>query len=510
MAATKHDFARALLLVAAIFLAASGIGLLFLKIGLPDTNIVVVYLLAVQVTVWLTQSLALGLGASVLATFLFYYFFAEPIFAFSVEDPNYVVTLVVMAISALVTSIIITHTQRSEKAAREKEEEMKALYSLTNHLTDAGDFHEIACVAVSSISECFRCRAGCLCFDEYGMPEPAFVQQLSPKKQIMRELESRLDMKHRIDSLRTGYDAGTEFYDWPIYGKDSVLGVLRIPSQSAEGLVEQDMRLLRAMIENVALAMDRFRSAEQKMKTREEIIGERYRSTLLRSISHDLRTPLAGITGISEMLMGMTEQDDPRHALASDIYRDADWLRSMVENILNLTRIQDSGLPLKKRSEALEEVVGGAVGRVSSRCPEYRFAVSVPDELIFIPMDIKLIEQVIINLLDNAVKQSTPGDEISILAELSPAKSEVSFKIRDSGTGIRPDVLPHLFEMFYSQPTGEPSARQGIGLGLTICQTIVRAHGGRIEGRNRADGNGAEFEFTLPLDEEEERDEAIQ
>ena len=486
-------------LTAAIFFAATGIGYIFRFILLPDTNIVVVYLLAVLMTAWLTRSFIFGFIASILATFMFNYLFAEPIFTFSVNDPNYIVTFFTMTITALITSTLTSHVQRSATEAKEKEAETKAIFNLTNHLTDAKDVHDIAGITVSAISECFSCYAGCLCFDENNMPEDTFVQQVLGDEQIRREVADIDEMKHRVEGLRTGFDVGPEFTDWPVYGQESILGLIRIPNDRAKSMNEAQMRLLRSMIESTALAMDRFRSAEQRIKSREEILKERYRANLLRAISHDIRTPLSGMIGTAEMLMDMTGPDDPRLGLMKGIQKDADWLHSLVENILNLTRLQDGELSINKQLEAVEEVISEAVGHIEALASEHDILVEVPGELLLVPMDAKLIKQVMINLLENAVRHTGPKQDIGIKAELYENESIVKFTVWDTGTGIRKKDLPNIFQMFYTSQTKHADAKKGIGLGLAICETIVKAHGGSIEARNRANGHGAEFTFALPM-----------
>ena len=488
-------------LTAAIFLATSFIGYLFRRIGFPDTNIVVVYILAVLITAWLTQSFIFGFIASLFATFLFNYFFTEPIFAFSVNDLNYIVTFAIMTITAIITSTLTSHAQRSAAVAREKEAETKAIYNLTNHLTDAKDIHDIAGIAVTAISECFLCNAACLCFDEHNIPENTFIQQMLNDKQVRREVADIAEMKLRIESLRTGYDIGAEFTDWPVYGRESILGVIRIPNSKAKSMNDVQMRLLRSMIESTALAMDRFRSAEQRIKSREEIGKERYRTNLLRAISHDIRTPLSGMIGTTEMLLDMTERDDPRYELVQGIQNDADWLHSLVENILNLTRLQDHEVLINKQWEAVEEVIGEAVSHISARAPEYEISVDVPKELLLVPMDAKLIEQVIINLLDNAIKHTKPEQEIGISVKHCMNTNAVEFTVRDRGVGIHIKDLPNIFQVFYTSHAKRADTKHGMGLGLAICETIVKAHGGTIEAHNRIDGPGVEFTFTLPMED---------
>ena len=226
---------------------------------------------------------------------------------------------------------------------------------------------------------------------------------------------------------------------------------------------------------------------------------ERERANLLRAISHDLRTPLSGIMGTSEILMDMTDKEDRRQELLQGIYQDADWLKSLVENILSLTRLQDGKIVIQKEMEAIEEVIGCAVAHVERSFPEREIQVEIPDEFRLVPMDAKLIEQVITNLLDNEVKHTRPQETITVSAGYTEDTLLVS--VRDEGEGIAEADVSNLFKIFYTSKTRSADVKRGIGLGLTICETVVNAHGGTITGRNRTDGKGAEFIFTLPLTE---------
>ncbi len=489
------------LLMVVLLFAASVTGVFFRFIGFPETNIVIIYILSVLMTAWLTDGFIFGVFSSLLATFLFNYFFTEPYLTFSVDDPSYSITFIIMTITALITSTITSHAKQSALIAKQKEEETKSVYSLTTLLTEAKDILDIAGITVKAISGCFYCQAACLCFDEKGAPDKYFIQHTQDKRLVKRALEEK-DIGQRMGRLPSGFYAGAEFYDWPIQSRKNLFGLIRIPREDAKKMSEAQIRLLRAMIESSALAMDRFRAAEQRIKFREETVQERYRGNLLRAISHDLRTPLSGIMGTSEMIMDMTGQDDPCYSLAFDIHKDADWLHSMVENILSLTRLQEGRLILNRQMEAVEEVIAGAVDHIAKRSPEHEINVSAPDEFLLVPMDAKLVKQVLINLLDNAIKHTLPSQEISVSVEKDEKKQAVVFSVRDRGSGIAKEDLPNIFQMFYTSQARHPDAKQGVGLGLSICDAIIKAHGGNIEANNRIDGSGAEFIFTLPLEVE--------
>lgn len=494
------DVLRHTLTTAILIAVATGIGALFRYLGFPETNIVVVYVFSILLIACFTRGYVYGMTASVIATGAFNYFFTEPYFTFSVNDPTYWVTFAVMTVTAFITGALTSKVMQGAAAAREKELEASALYALTNRLTDAADLSDIAGIAAGAISGVMECRAACLCFDEKGQPEPSFIQQQNAGRQIRRKTDDPPEIQRRIERLQSACDVGGEFCDWPIRGREAVLGVMRIPRESVAVMNEPQMRLLRSMIECTALAMDRFRSAQERIRSREETVQERCRGNLLRAISHDLRTPLSGIMGTSEMLMDMTSPEDPRRALAEDIHQDADWLHSMVVNILSLTRLQEGKLAIARQMEAPEEVIGGAVAHIMQRSPGREITVGAPDELMFVPMDAKLIEQVLINLLDNAVKHTPPENEISVSVREDREAACAVFSVADRGCGIAAADLPHIFQAFYTTRSKEADAHRGIGLGLAICESIVAAHGGAIEAHNRADGHGAEFVFTLPLE----------
>ena len=243
-------------------------------------------------------------------------------------------------------------------------------------------------------------------------------------------------------------------------------------------------------------------STQQRLKLREETEKERYRANLLRAISHDIRTPLSGMMGTTEMLIDMTGKDDTRYELIRGLQKDTDWLHSLVENILNLTRLQDGKLSVIKQREAVEEVISGAVSHIEAhQTLGHEITINIPDELILVPMDAKLIEQVMINLFDNAIKHTKPEQEIQIAVEQCKNTNTVKFTIKDRGTGIQKTDLPNIFQVFYTSNTENTDIKQGMGLGLAICETIVKAHGGNIEAKNRTDGQGAEFSFTLPMED---------
>ena len=482
------------LMIPLFLLAATGLGVLFDAIGFPETNIVLVYVAAVLLVARFTHALYYGLAASVIATFAFNYFFTEPRFTFAVSDTSYLITFAIMMFTSLITSALTARVKRSAREATERAQETQALYQLTNRLSDAQSLEDIGAVAVESVSRTFSCQAAFLAFVR-GVPEKTFLQY-APGGVVHRKLDPRDEVAHRVEYLRGDHVESAEFIEWPVYGREQILGVVRLPREGAF-LTDHQQQLLRSMLESVAMAIDRLNAAQAQQRYREESRQERYRSNLLRAISHDLRTPLSGIMGTSEMIRDLSEPSDRRYTLAREIWSDADWLRALVENILSLTRLEDGSLHIQKQPEAVEEIVGSALGQMERRAPEYEIDAELPDALMLVPMDAKLIEQMLINLLDNAVKHTPVGREIKICVE--ERDGFAVFRVLDRGEGIRAEDLPHLFERFYTSQSRRADAKRGIGLGLSICDAIAKAHGGCIRAKNR-EGGGAEFTFTLPME----------
>ncbi|MCC5895245.1 MAG: DUF4118 domain-containing protein [Alkalibacterium sp.] len=441
-----------------------------------------------------------GIAASIAATLLFNYLFTSPYYTLTVDNPSYIITFVIMTTTAIITSALTTRTNQNKIKAEEKESETKALYNLTSRLTDALDIDQIASVSAQMISNVLDCKAGCLPFNHNRNPERYFIQQVSPDEQIKVELDDPEALKYRILSLRSGYDITEDYFDWPIYGQENILGIIRIPKETAVDLDDAHKRLLLSMIENTALAMDRVYLAEERLKSFEETTQERHRGNLLRGISHDLRTPLSGIMATSEMLKDMTLKTDSRYDMMEAINTDAIWLHSLVENVLSLTRLQEGKLTLDKEEEAIEEVIDEAIRQIKKRAPEQRVNVDMPKDVLLVPMDGKLIMQVFINLLENTIKHTSSNKPITIVVDNEEIENKVLIKVIDQGNGIADEELENIFKPFYTAGSKHADAKNRVGLGLSICDSIVNAHGGEIWAQNREDGTGAELIFSLPLE----------
>lgn len=240
---------------------------------------------------------------------------------------------------------------------------------------------------------------------------------------------------------------------------------------------------------------------KRQEQLRYEAEKDRMRANLLRSVSHDIRTPLAAIMGLSATVEEGETLSDEGRGMVEEIRQNAQWLLHLSENILSVTRFSEEGVVIEKSDEVVEEIVGSAIRRFRKNCAtDIPIAVTKPEEILLVPMDATLIEQVLLNLLENVARHSPSATEIFI--EIRDEGSRVWLTVADNGDGIPPQLLGVLFDGYLPLGAVEASDRsRHMGIGLSVCRAIVRAHGGEIYARNRV-GGGAEFRFWLPAEEE--------
>jgi two-component system sensor histidine kinase KdpD len=284
----------------------------------------------------------------------------------------------------------------------------------------------------------------------------------------------------------------------PLIGSRGAVGVLGVSAED-QGALESPEQLhqLEAFGNQTAVAVERAKLAEEARLAEVRAETERLRNSLLSSVSHDLRTPLAAITGASSSLLESSAElgGATKVELIRSIHREAERLDRLVNNLLDMTRLESGGVSIRREWQALDGIVGAALKRVERALSGREVHVDIPADLPLLPIDAVLIEQALINILDNAAKYTPPGSPIDIAAT-ADARA-VTVEIGDRGPGFAPGDEARIFEKFYR---GSSTERAGAGLGLAICRAIIASHGGRIWAENRP-GGGALFRFTLPLEE---------
>lgn len=459
-------------------------------------NLIMVYLLGV-VAVASRYGRAPSIFACLLSVAAFDFFFVPPYFTFAVADTQYLVTFGIMLVVALVISQLTIRIRWGAEAARQRERRTAALYALSRELASTRGVPNILQAAVRHIAEVFRSQIVVLLPDVSGQ---LAVQPGLPGRFPVDASElgvSQWAFAHgQMAGLGTATLPGAKALYLPLSASGKALGVLGIQPEDPHSLeAPEHVHQLETFANQTALALERARLAEEAQQAQVRAEAERLRSSLLSSVSHDLRTPLASITGAASSLLENWGDLDAsaRQELLETLHEEADRLNRLVNNLLNMTRIESGALQVRREWHPLEEIVGAALGRLAKPLGDRPVTTRLPAELPLVPVDDVLMEQVFINLLDNAIKHTPAGSAIEIGAEAG--EGSVAVEVTDSGAGLRPGDEVRVFERFYRGPTVTAS---GAGLGLAICRGIVEAHGGRIWAENRT-GGGMAFRFTIPL-----------
>jgi len=463
---------------------------------LPD--VVMVFLLGVLV-VSMRFGYMPSLLTAVLSVIAFDFFFVPPYFSFAVTDLRHIVTFAVMFLVALVISHLTKRVRDQADAARGRERRTASLYALSRELGVAHGRERLIEVADRHIRDVFGgAGIAVLTPGAHGMLEPSFVEPgtLDPADKDLGVAEwVWLHQRPAGASTDTLPSARALFV--PLKGARGRVGVLGIYPSSATRLDDPDERqLIDTFAGLIGSAIERTELAEEARRARLRVETEQLRNSLLSSVSHDLRTPLAVVTGSTSALLEEDGPKDPkvRRELLQTAHDESLRLNRLVRNLLDMTRLEAGALRVQKEPQPIEEVVGAALGRMEDRLHGREVHADIPLDMPLVPYDSALVEQVLINLLENATKYAPAGTPIDVSARVKD--DEIEIDVADRGPGVDPHEHERVFEKFYRAREGEGG---GVGLGLTICRGIVSAHGGRIWVEDRP-GGGAVFRFTLPLE----------
>ncbi len=464
---------------------------------LNPANLVMFYLLAVVVV-----ALRLGYGPAMLAAaagvIAFNFFFVPPQRAFSVADAQYLLTFLGLFCVGVVIASLTSRVRNQTEAARRREWETAQLYSLSRELSTVMEQGIIVQRIVSRAQQTFQCEAA-LYLPAAGELQVAAQTAAPPGSHAKDELEAvKWAYKRGLPAGRgTDTMPHAAGYYVPLISAQKVIGVLALYQQPA--IPPEQQRLLDAFATQSAMAIEAVQLGEEAQQARLLREKERLQAAVLNSISHDLRTPLVSITGtLSSLLQGDVLFDEhSRLELLAGAYSEAERLNRLVGNLLDMSRLEAGSIRLKRELYDLSEVIAVARAQLREQLSKRRVIIHFPDDLPMIPVDLTLFAQVFVNLLDNAMKYSSPDTPIEIRAAHSDTSVQIT--VADHGIGIPEPDLPHIFEKFYRAST--VNGQGGSGLGLSICQGIVEAHGGTIEAKNRPQG-GTCFLINLPLQPE--------
>jgi two-component system sensor histidine kinase KdpD len=461
------------------------------------SNLVMVYLLGAAIA-----ALKLGRGpasaAAVANVLAFDFFFVPPRFSFAVADFQYVVTFGVMLTVTLIIANLVANVRAQTRSARTREHRTALLYAMSRELVSTRGREDLARVAVKHVAETFASRAVVLVADaDDRLRYPKSAPTVGSLVRADLWIAQRVYDNGTSAGLGTDTLAESVAQYLPLRAGRHVLGVLAVePTQRWRLLMPEQRHLIETFAGQIALALERARLQEEAEEARVTAETEGIRNTLLASISHDLRTPLAVITSASSALNDPTMNFDAqaRRSLSGQIEAKSKEMAEIISNVLDLVRLESGQFSMRFDCVAIEDLVNSALQRLSARLLDHRVEVQIAADLPPARVDGSLVLQVITNLLENVVKYTPPGTTVCIVAAREQAHLRVC--VDDTGPGLPSGDLERLFAKFHRGR--DESSAGGAGLGLSICRAIVTAHGGQIHASQRP-GGGARFAFTLPV-----------
>ena len=497
---------RDLLLTAGIFAAATIVGWFFLQLGFANANIIMVYLLGVLLTSAFTSGYTCGVLSAFLSVILFNYFLTEPRLSLAAYGSKYPITFVVMFTAALLTSTLAAKLKAHAQLSARDAYRAKLLFDMNRQLQKAETPEEVYQMTATQIQKLMQrdvliCPAqGDTLLDGIVYP----VDGSSPHS--ISEDEQELDVIHWVWQNRRRAGATTETFPkakrlyfaictWQqVYG---VIGILMEKQTQPDAFTSS---ILFSILGECALTLESLRNADEKEKAAVLAKNEQLRANLLRSISHDLRTPLTSISGNADTLLHCYDvlDDQTRKQIFSDIYDDAQWLIGLVENLLSITKITNGNVKLHLSDQVVDDIISEALRHIDRRSAEHHITMNCGEIPLLVRVDAGLIMQVLINLVNNAIKYTPAGSTIQITAIQRGNVAEIC--VSDNGTGIPNELKERVFEMFFTGSNPTSDSRRSLGLGLSLCQAIVHAHHGKMTLKDNLP-HGCIFSFTVALSE---------
>ena len=464
-----------------IFAVCTFIGLLFQKLKFTDTNIVTIYILGVLVTSIVTDGYLCSIAGSFLSVVLFRFFLTEPRMSFHTYAVGYPVTFFIMLISSVLTGALAAKLKTHAKMSAQLAFRTQVLFDTDRLMQKAQGETEILDVTCTQLIRLLNRNITAYVVENGTLSGgKLFSEEKEDTEDFLIPEEQRIARWVYENRQRAG--ASTQYFPQAkclylaIRNGNSVYGVIGIPLQE-EILDSFEYSILLSVINECALAMENAKNATEKEKNAVLAKNEQLRADLLRAISHDLRTPLCSISGNADMLLSNSNRLDEatKHQIYTDIYDDSEWLIGVVENLLSITRLNDGRLKFKFTDQLLDEVISESLRHINRKHDDYKIVADC-EELVLTRMDVRLIIQVLVNLIDNAIKYTPSGSVICIRGIKKDGKAQIS--VEDDGPGIPEEMKPHIFEMFYTGKTTVMDSHRSLGLGLALCHSIIEAHNG--------------------------------
>ncbi|MEA4816714.1 MAG: DUF4118 domain-containing protein [Lachnospiraceae bacterium] len=498
----SEDFAKTIL----CFLLTTFISTALLGKENSTTIISILYILLVVIVSRITEGYLFGIFSSVLSIIFINYFFTYPLLKFNFTMSGYPFYFSAMLVIAIIISALTIQVKKQMQESIERERRSDAFSELNKKLLVTRKLKDILSLSVEYLFFIFKSTI--IISVKYPKYDTC-VYNLEKKQDecllsdpIENEASNYSITFQKTTGAGTPYCPNAKLSYLPLVAFGEVFGSIGILSNNDEFLLSSDFKLFETMVSQIALAISLQKSSEEKEEVKIEAASEKMKSTLLRSISHDLRTPLTCIIGSSSTILENMDNMDREWLLKLilDIKNESQWLLRMVENLLAVTHISEDMTKVVKEEYVAEEIVADSISRVKSRFPDRKISVKVPDEIVLVPMDATLIEQVIINLVENSLLHGGEDTEVSLV--FSRDEKNAIFEIFDNGLGFSNPDAGVFIDYEELKTTSHSDSNKGHGIGLPICMTIVKAHRGEMEFKNNEHG-GAYIKFTLPLEVDE-------
>lgn len=479
-------------------LLATLLGIAFHRFGFSDVTVIAWYILAVQIIAVRVPGIPVNAIISLICVVVFNFFFTEPKYTLFAYDSDYIMTFTVMFIVSFLAGLLADQLRKMLRQAEADSVRTQIMFDTSLLLNKAADYEGVATVTGMQLKKLIG--------------RSIFIQLSDSDKNTKlyfpddceKEFEAEIETDCIAWTLCSGKDAGRGTNVYPsakgeyksLAINDHTYGVIGIMSEHdlSDKLTDD---IINAILSQCELAMENIRATNEKEAEKLKTQDERLRADLLRSISHDLRTPLTSISGNSSVLLQSDNKLNPETTkqLYQDIYDDSQWLINLVENLLSVSRVTNSELKLNRSDEVLDDIIDEAMHHIDRHAENHIIEVKKSSEMILVNVDVHLIIQVIINLMDNAVKYTPEGSVICL--ETEKKDDNVIVKVSDNGPGISDEEKAHIFEMFYNGKKDISDSRRSMGMGLALCRSIIEAHGGEITVTSNHPC-GATFLFTLP------------
>ena len=495
-----------LLLTIGILAAATVIGWAFLRLGFANANIIMVYLLGVLLTSAFTSGYTCGVLSAFLSVILFNYFLTEPRLSLAAYGSKYPITFAVMFAAALLTGTLAAKLKAHAQLSARDAYRTKLLFDMNRQLQKAETPDEVYQMTATQIQKLMQRDVliypaqGDALLDGNVYPadgsSPYSIPDTDQEQDVIQWVWQN---RKRAGATTQNFPKAKRLY-LAIRTGQQVFGVVGIPMEKQPQPDAFTSSVLFSILGECALALESLRNAEEKEKAAVLAKNEQLRANLLRSISHDLRTPLTSISGNADTLLHSYNvlDEQTRKQIFTDIYDDAQWLTGLVENLLSITKIADGSVKLRLSDQVVDDIVSEALRHIDRRSAEHHITVDCGDEPLLVRVDAGLIVQVLINLVNNAVKYTPAGSNIRITA--IPRENMAEICVSDNGPGIPDELKERVFEMFFTGGNPIGDSRRSLGLGLTLCQAIIHAHNGEMTLKDNSP-HGCIFSFTVPLSE---------